>query len=75
MVDGLGNLHTVLEQKFGEKVKIKLIGKPGGLSLRRLFSAGRIGFGEGIDVNLSAGFAEDLVQALETRALWQRFGL
>ncbi|NNE24924.1 MAG: S49 family peptidase [Rhizobiales bacterium] len=75
LIDGLGNLHEVLEKKFGDKVKIKLVSKPSGMSLRRLFGAGDTKEQAGINVNLNPDLAEDLVQSLEIRALWQRFGL
>lgn len=75
LIDGLGNLHDVLEQKFGDKVKIKLVSKPAGMSLRRLFGARHPVDQPAINVNLNPNLAQDLVQSLEIRALWQRFGL
>lgn len=75
LIDGLGNLHEVLEEKFGDKVKIKLVSKPAGMSLRRLFGARHPVDPSAINVNLNPDLAQDLVQSLEIRALWQRFGL
>lgn len=63
LVDGLGHLHEVLRRKFGDKVVIRTIAPSGGFGLRRL------GFGTQQDI---AGAA---LEALETRALWGRFGL
>ena len=63
LIDGIGHLHDVLRQKFGEKVKIRAISAPRGLLNR---------FGMGIDAGEIAGSALD---SLETRALWARFGL
>jgi len=63
LVDGLGHLHEVLRRKFGDKVVIRIVAPSGGFGLRRL------GFGTHQDL---AGAALD---ALETRAIWGRFGL
>jgi signal peptide peptidase SppA len=64
LVDGIGHLHQVLKGRFGEKVVIRNIQQSQGWGIRRL------GFGvESID------FAGSALDALETRALWSRFGL
>jgi signal peptide peptidase SppA len=63
LIDGIGHLHDVLKQKYGEKVDIKVIEKPQGWGLRRL------GFG------LDSDFTASAIEALETRAMWARFGL
>ena len=63
LIDGLGHMHTVLRAKFGDKVEIKDISAPKGWSLKRLgFSA-------------ATELPEAALNAIETRALWQRFGL
>ncbi len=63
LIDGIGHLHDVLRQKFGDKLVLRPITAPHGL-LRR--------FGIGIDGGEIAASALD---SLETRALWARFGL
>jgi signal peptide peptidase SppA len=63
LIDGLGHLQDVLRQKYGEKVEIKVIEKPQGWGLRRL------GFG------IDSDFTASAIEALETRAMWARFGL
>jgi ClpP class serine protease len=63
LIDGLGHLHDVLKQKYGEKVDIKVIEKPQGWGLKRL------GFG------IDSDFTASAIEALETRAIWARFGL
>jgi signal peptide peptidase SppA len=64
LIDGIGHLHDTLERKFGDRVVIRTIQAPKGWGLRRL------GFG---------GTAETLpaaaLEAIETQALWRRFGL
>lgn len=63
LIDGIGHLHEVLRRKFGEKVQIRAISAPKGWGLSRL------GLGSNVDVTGS------FIAALETRALWSRFGL
>jgi len=69
LVDGIGDLHSVLRQRFGDKVVTPLISAERGWFGRRLPG---VGSGGGL---LQAGLAEDLISALEARALWARYGL
>jgi signal peptide peptidase SppA len=62
LIDGIGHLEEVLRGRFGEKTEFRLIARPRGWGLRRL------GFG-------GAEQAAGLIDAMETRALWARFGL
>jgi signal peptide peptidase SppA len=64
LVDGLGHMHQVLKQRFGEKVVIRNVTPHQGWGLKRL------GFGAQVP-----DFAANALDALETRALWSRFGL
>lgn len=63
LIDGIGNLRDVMRKKLGPKTEFKVISKPSGWGLRRLAFGG--------DSDLAAG----LIDAVETRALWSRFGL
>jgi signal peptide peptidase SppA len=63
LIDGIGHLHDVIERKFGEKVVVRTIQPSQGWGLKRL------GFGVGAEIS------EGLAEAIETRALWSRFGL
>lgn len=63
LVDSLGHMHEILRHKFGEKVEITEVSAPKGWGLKRL------GFGSAIDLPDAA------INALETRAMWSRFGL
>lgn len=62
LVDGLGDLRTTLKERFGPDVRPKLVGGERTLPWKR---------GSGVDGRL----AEDLIAAVETRALWARYGL
>jgi serine protease SohB len=67
LVDGLGDLRGVLRERFGEKVLTPLVVERGFL--------GRTQPGVGGGRFEPANFADDLVSALETRAMWARYGL
>lgn len=69
LIDGLGDIRGVLQERFGEKVRLKLI------STDRSFPWKR---GGGVDITHKInghGFANDILSAVETRALWARYGL
>jgi serine protease SohB len=64
LVDGLGEMRTVLRQRFGDKVRLVPIGARKGWLARRLRPAG----GE-------RDWAGEVLAALEARAVWARYGL
>lgn len=63
LIDGIGHMHAVLKQKFGDKLVLKAIEPAQGWGLKRL------GFGTFKDL------PDATIDALEIRALWSRFGL
>jgi ClpP class serine protease len=74
LIDGIGDMHGVLRDKFGDKLQLKPVSRNGTNLLRRLMMPG----GENsvlTDRPLAAGLADDVIDALESRALWQRYGL
>jgi signal peptide peptidase SppA len=73
LIDGLGDLRSVMRRKYGEDVKLKLIGADRSW-LRRQFGNAR-GEPPPLPSLLPGGFAEDLIAAIEARSLWSRFGL
>jgi ClpP class serine protease len=72
LVDGLGSLHEVVSQLFGPDAVLKPVARPGAW-VRRL-GVPRV-FGFGGRERLAHGLADEFVSIMETRALWQRFGL
>lgn len=64
LIDGIGHLHQVLKARFGEKLVIRSVSPAQGWGLKKL--------GFGVEIPDIAG---NTVDALETRALWSRFGL
>src|SRR5499427_3767003 len=69
LADGLGDVRAVLRERFGERVEMPLIAPE-----RTLFGRSRPGVGvDGFDRLLDGvSLAEDIISALEARALWSR---
>jgi signal peptide peptidase SppA len=72
LVDGLGGLHAVVKEKFGAEAVLKPVSKSAGWMRRLRFPPQVAGARSG---HLAAGLADELIETLEARALWQRFGL
>lgn len=73
LVDQLGDMRSVLKDRYGSKTRLKLISPSRGLFGRGLgFLGSREGFSP---ADLGASAAEGLVEAAQSRALWGRFGL
>jgi serine protease SohB len=71
LVDAVGDLRTVLRERYGDKVRTPLIAEKG-FSLLGRRTPGVLGLEQGLS---GAGLADDLVATLEARALWSRYGL
>jgi serine protease SohB len=71
IADSLGDVRSVLRARYGESVRTPLIAP------ERSFLAKRLGTTSlGIEALADRpNFAEDLVSALEARAIWSRYGL
>ena len=73
LADSIGDLRSTLRARFGEKVLMPVIAPPtgmlSGLLGRKSAGAGALGQLDGI-----AGLPDDLISALETRAIWAKFG-
>jgi serine protease SohB len=75
LVDAIGDLRSVLRERFGEKVYMPLITPERGFLGRRAFGIGSNALlGAGLHA-APFGLAEDMISALEARALWARYGL
>ncbi|MEZ5817493.1 MAG: S49 family peptidase [Hyphomicrobiaceae bacterium] len=73
LIDGIGEIRGTLRSLYGDKVRLRVVplGGTGLLARLRRLPAG----GETSDLAvLPSSFADDLIAALETRALWARFG-
>jgi signal peptide peptidase SppA len=74
LVDRLGDIRSTLRARFGDDVRMRLIG-----GQRSLFSR-KQGVGVGLSAlaagaPLAAGLAGDTLATLEERAMWARYGL
>lgn len=73
LVDGLGDLRSVLKDRFGPKTRLQLITPPRGLFGRRL---GVFGSDSSVSpAEIAAAAVDGLIDAAEQRSLWNRFGL
>jgi serine protease SohB len=72
LVDAIGDLRSVLRERFGDKLVTPLVSAERGWFGRRLFGAA----GEtALAAPARLAIADDLISALEARAIWARFGL
>ena len=71
LIDGVGDLRGTLRRRFGEKVRLRVVGAERGWLRRRL---GFADMGRG-PVSSPMDWAPELLASLEARALWSRFGL
>jgi serine protease SohB len=72
LIDAIGDLRSVLRERFGDKVVTPLVSAERGWLGRRLL--GTVGEGA-LAAPLGLAVAEDLISALEARAIWARYGL
>jgi len=75
LIDGISDVRTKMREVHGEDVRLRVVPTERGWlasRLRRLPSVGGAGGGEG---HHGLAFADELVSAVEVRALWSRFGL
>ena len=77
LIDRLGDLRAVVRERFGKDVATPLISSERGLFGRRAQGVGAAGLAQwaGGGASLGAGLAEDIVSAIEARAMWARYGL
>ena len=74
LADAIGDLRSTLRTRYGDKVVTPVIapstGLLSGLLGRKSAGAGTLASLDGI-----AGFPDELISALESRAIWAKFGL
>jgi signal peptide peptidase SppA len=73
LIDGISDVRSKMRELFGDKVRLKVVPLEKGGLLGRLRRSSAVGYEELTSPRLA--FAEDLISAIETRALWSRFGL
>ena len=76
LIDGLGDMRSLMREKFGDEVKLKLVSARKGWLKRRLNLASPVDFISGNDSRpLTHRFADDVISAIEERSIWSRYGL
>ncbi len=73
LVDRLGDIRTVLRERFGSEVAMPVVAAERSLFGRRAQGVGLAP--EALFRIAPQGLADDIISALEARALWSRFGL
>lgn len=73
LADGIGDLRSTLRARYGEKVLTPVIAQPTGL-LSGLLGRKSPGAGQLSALESMAGLPDDLISAVETRAIWAKFG-
>jgi signal peptide peptidase SppA len=73
LADGVGDLRSTLRARYGEKVITPVISQPTGL-LSGLLGRRAPGAGQLAAWDATANLPDQLISALETRAIWSKFG-
>jgi ClpP class serine protease len=73
LADGIGDLRSTLRARYGEKVLTPVIAPASGM-LSGLFGRRSAGAGTVTALDGIAGLPEEVISALESRAIWARFG-
>lgn len=73
LADGIGDLRSTLRARYGEKVLTPVIAQPTGL-LSGLLGRKSPGAGQLSALETMAGLPDELISAVETRAIWAKFG-
>jgi signal peptide peptidase SppA len=72
LADAIGDLRSTLRARYGDKVQTPVIAPATGL-LAGLMGR-KSGAGTAVSLDGLAGLPEELISALETRAIWAKFG-
>ena len=82
LIDGIGRLKPVLKARFGEDVRLVSVkprrgwlGRFGGASASTAAALSMSDGGSSVGSSIAAAGADGLIDTLETRALWARYGL
>jgi signal peptide peptidase SppA len=73
LADAIGDLRSTLRARYGEKVLTPIIAPPTGL-LSGLLGRKSAGAGTVDQLDRRAGLPDELISALESRAIWAKFG-
>ncbi len=74
LIDGIMDMRTKMRSIYGDDVRLKLVSRERSF-FRRATGMGLSVSGAEYGISFAKGFADDLISALEERAIWARFGL
>jgi signal peptide peptidase SppA len=75
LIDGISDVRTKMRELHGENVRLRVVPIERGWLASRFRRLPSIFSGLGSESQQGLAFADDLVSAIEIRALWSRFGL
>ena len=75
LIDGVADVRSKMREIHGENVQLKVVPFATGGMLSRLFRLPRLMHTPSTEAGIPLAFADDLMSAIETRALWSRYGL
>jgi signal peptide peptidase SppA len=73
LADAIGDLRSTLRARYGDKVLMPVIAPASGM-LSSLLGRKSAGAGALTSMDVIAGLPDELISALETRAIWAKFG-
>ena len=73
LADAIGDLRSTLRARYGDKVLTPVVAPPSGM-LSGLLGRKSAGAGALVSLDGVAGLPDELISALETRAIWAKFG-
>src|SRR4051812_537254 len=72
LADAVGDIRSTLRARYGDEVQMPVIAPPAGLLASLL--GRKSGAGTAIALDGLSGLPDELISALETRAIWARYG-
>jgi len=75
IIDGISDVRSKMREIHGDKVRLKVVAVERGWLAARLRRLPSVATSPGAGAFQGLAFADDLVSAIEIRALWSRFGL
>src|SRR6201992_3658824 len=73
LADAIGDLRSTLRARYGEKVQTPVVAPSSGM-LSGLLGRRSGGTGSSLALDVAANLPDGLISAIETRAIWARFG-
>lgn len=75
LIDGISDVRTKMREVHGDKVRLRVVATERGWLASRLKRVSLLLGGSETGASQGLAFADDLLSAVEIRALWSRFGL